>query len=85
MKYTDINILSSSVSVLQCVPVKTAGLKEKMDGDVDRGHPGLEFLGDRVPSEGTPPPAGSWLFSFLHLSRASRRRSSFWEDSCTRV
>lgn len=70
-------------------PVKEAGLMENMDGEVDRGHPGLlEFWGDGGPSKGSTPAAsccrGSWFFSFRHLSRDSRRRSSFWEDSCTR-
>lgn len=70
------------------VPVKEAGLIEKMDRELDREHPDLEFWEDGGPSEGSTPPAGccggSWFFSFRHFSRDSRRRSSFWEDSCTR-
>ncbi len=75
-------------SIICKVPVREAGLIERMDGEVDRRHPGLELRRDGGPSAGSTPPVGcargSWLFFFRHFSRDSRRRSSFWEDSCTR-
>lgn len=75
----------------QYQPVRLAGLKkeeeQEEDGEVDC------FFG--VPQEGEAPNASAslmaakvgrfWGISSKHLSRESRSKSTFWDDSCIRA